>query len=245
MTALRDWAEASPPATASVLPTARATDPVDPVELRVGAERQRIATALHDEVSQLLFGMAGRAQRAKDLHADDPATLLATVGLLAEQLQEAQRRLRGVISGCGPADPADTVPTATQRALDDFADRTGIGGHLIVQGRPEHLPPSVERAALSCLRQALFNIERHARASIVIATLEYRPDRLCLVVQDDGRGLPAGFEPRAVPANGKHWGFGSMAEQVERLGGSVALRRVEEGGTQLSVLMPRPAPAAG
>lgn len=209
------------------------------VELRVSAERQRIATALHDEVSQLLFAMAGRARRAQELHADDPAELLATVRLLADQLQEAQQRLRVVISGCSPVDATDTVPTATQRDLDDFTDRTGVVSHLVLHGLPEHLPATVERVTLSCLRQALFNIERHARASIVIVTLDYRLDRLSLVVQDNGLGLPVGFEPRVVPADGHHWGFTSMAEQVERIGGSVVLRRVEEGGTQLRVELPR------
>jgi signal transduction histidine kinase len=216
---------------------------VDHTALRVSAERQRIASALHDEVSQLLFAMAGRARRAHELHSDDLAELRRTVATLNEQLQEAQDRLRGVIRDCGPAAAEDGIPATTQRNLDDFTDRTGVTAHLLLHGRPEHLPPSVERVALNCLRQALFNIERHAGAGLVIVTLDYRPDRLRLVVQDDGRGLPAGFEPRAVPADGHHWGFTSMAEQVERLGGSVELRRVEEGGTQLRVQLPRPAGA--
>ena len=216
---------------------------MDHADLRVSAERQRIASALHDEVSQLLFAMAGRARRSYELHADDPAELHATVRLLTEQLQEAQDRLRGVIRACGPTAAEDGVPATTQRNLDDFSDRTGITAHLLLHGQPEYLPPPVERVALNCLRQALFNIERHAAASLVIVTLDYRPDRLRLVVQDDGRGLPAGFEPRAVPSDGHHWGFTSMAEQVERLGGEVELRRVDEGGTQLRVQLPRPAGA--
>lgn len=247
MTALRDWATTATPATASPVPNlARSTGErttESHVELRVSAERQRIATALHDEVSQLLFAMTGRARRAQEIHADDPAELLATVRLLGEQLNEAQQRLRGVITGCGPTDATATVPTATQRDLDNFTERTGVVAHLMLHGHPEHLPVPVERVALSCLRQALFNIERHAHASVVIVTLDYREDRLGLIVQDNGLGLPAGFEPRAVPSDGHHWGFTSMAEQVERLGGSVILRRVDEGGTQLRVQLPRPLPA--
>jgi signal transduction histidine kinase len=222
---------------------------VDCVGLKVSAERQRIASALHDDVSQLLFAMAARARRAHELHADDPVELRTTVRLLADQLQEAQERLRGVIRACGPVSATDTVPAAAQRDLDDFTDRTGVTSHLLVHGRPRHLPPPVERVALSCLRQALFNIERHAHAGLAIVTLNYRADRLCLVVQDDGCGLPDGFEPRAVPADGHHWGFTSMAEQVERLGGSVLLRRVpgdhsdDHGGTQLRVELPTPVEA--
>ncbi|WP_037068960.1 sensor histidine kinase [Pseudonocardia acaciae] len=233
----------------------RRTTEIDHVDLKVSAERQRIAGALHDDVSQLLFAMAARARRAHDLHPDDPAELREALRLIAEQLQEAQQRVRGVISACGPTSASDTVPTAAQRDLDDFTDRTGVSADLLVRGRPVHLAPPVERVALSCLRQALFNIERHAHAGLVVVTLDYQPDRLAMIVQDDGRGLPDGFEPRAVPADGHHWGFTSMAEQVERLGGSVLLRRAPDsdvdsdmagdmaGGTQLRVELPRPAEA--
>jgi signal transduction histidine kinase len=145
-----------------------------------------------------------------------------------------------VIRNCAPVEPAEAVPAAAQRDIDSFTERTGIVGHLLVQGRPENLPAAVERAALNCLRQALVNIDQHADASIAVITLAYQPDRFCLVVQDDGLGLPVGFEPRAVPVEGHHWGFTSMAEQVERLGGSVLLRRIDEGGTQLRVELPVP-----
>ena len=218
-------------------------DPVEPdvdqLRLVRSAERQRIASALHDEVSPLLFALVGRARRAKHVHAGDPAALLATIQLLEDQLRQTQDRLREVISSCGPAGPADDVPTATQRDIDDFTSRTGTTAYLLVTGKPEQLSAAVTRVTLNCLRQALFNIERHAAASLVMVTVDYRTDRLRLVVQDDGRGLPAGFEPRAVPSNGHHWGFTSMAEQVERLGGAVELRRIEEGGTQLRLELPR------
>jgi len=56
----------------------------------------------------------------------------------------------------------------------------------------------VERVALNCLRQALFNIERHAAASLVIVTLDYRPTG-CGWSSDDGRGLPAVLSARPCP----------------------------------------------
>lgn len=91
---------------------------------------------------------------------------------------------------------------------------------------------------LNCLRQALFNVERHAGAGVVIVTLDYAPDELTLVVQDDGLGLPVGFERRAVPAAGQHWGFASMARQVEQRGGEVEIADGEDGGTRLRVRLP-------
>lgn len=242
MTALRDWA-----ATVRILEPVRALDAggtvhdaVDNTALRAGAERQRIAMDLHDDVAPLLFAMASRAQRALDENTEEPDAqrLLAALRTLVAEVQNTQDQLRAVIRGCAPVAPEEAVPAAAQRDIDAFTERTGVVGHLLVQGRPTNLPAAIERVALNCLRQALVNVDQHAEASIAIITLVYRPDRFCLVVQDDGLGLPAGFEPRAVPVAGHHWGFTSMAEQVERLGGSVQLRRIDEGGTQLRVELP-------
>jgi signal transduction histidine kinase len=246
MTALRDW-------TATVRSTDLAADhtqdgvegapaAVDPVGVKIAAERQRIALTLHDDVAPLLFAMATRIGRAlgeapEPPDGTDADPLRATLRLLDQELRTAQDRLRAVIRAGEPVEPAEAVPAATQRDVEAFTERTGVPAHLIVRGAPARLPAGVERVALHSLRQALVNVERHAEATVVVVTLEYRREHLCLVVQDDGRGLPAGYEPRAVPLNG-HWGFTSMAEQVERLGGSVQLRRVPEGGTLLRVELP-------
>jgi signal transduction histidine kinase len=238
MTALRDW-DATVRIAGQATPASAAGDPIDGTALRLGAERQRLALALHDDVAPLLFAMASRADRALEENTDepDPQRLLATLRTLTEELRATQEQLRGVIRDCGPTDPAEAMPAATQRDVDDFTARTGVSAHLVVRGTPASLPTAVERVALNCLRQALVNVERHAAADLAVVTLDYRTDRFCLVVQDDGRGLPTGFEPRAVPVNG-HWGFTSMVEQVERLGGSVVLRRMDEGGTQLRIELP-------
>jgi signal transduction histidine kinase len=245
MTALRDWAatvRAHEPA--RILEPVRSadtlTDSVDGAALRAGAERQRIALGLHDDVAPLLFAMASRVRRALDENADEPdgERLLVTLRTLADEVQSTQDQLRAVIRDCAPVEPAEGIPAAAQRDIEAFTERTGVVGHLLVQGLPTNLPASVERVALNCLRQALVNVHQHADASIAVITLAYQRDRFCLVVQDDGLGLPIGFEPRSVPAEGHHWGFTSMAEQVERLGGSVVLRRIDEGGTQLRVELP-------
>ena len=211
---------------------------VDPVEVRVAAERQRIASALHDDVSSALFAIAAGVQRAQALGTDDVAELRRTLDRIGDQVLDASDRLRAVLRSCTPAEPSDGVPAAAQRDLDDLTERSGINAHLLVRGRARTLSSSTERAALNCLRQALFNIERHAGASTVFVTLDYGFDEFTRVVQDDGRGLPRGFEPRVVPADGHHWGFASMARQVEQRGGSLELHAVEEGGTRLRVRLP-------
>lgn len=206
------------------------------VSLRVAAERQRIAGLLHDDVSSLLFAIAAGVQRAGV--CDDVAALRGALSRIGDQVLEASDRLREVLRTCTPVEPAEGVPAGVQRDLDDLAQRSGVAAHLVIRGRAREVSACAERAALHCLRQALFNIERHARAGTVVVTLDYRPDELVLVVLDDGQGLPVGFEPRVVPDAGRCWGFASMARQVEQCGGEVELSDVEEGGTRLRVRLP-------
>lgn len=208
------------------------------VTLKVAAERQRIAGLIHDDVSSLLFSMAAGLQRAEAIHTDDIDEMRAALARVSEQVVEVSDRLRAVLRSCTPVEPTEGVPTSAQRDLDDFTQRSGIAAHLVVRGRARSLSAAAERVSLNCLRQALFNIERHSRAGVVIVTLDYTPDELSLIVQDDGQGLPAGFEPRVVPESGHHWGFASMARQVEQRGGQVELTDVEDGGTRLRVRLP-------
>src|SRR5882757_1830697 len=130
MTALRDWA-----ATVRILEPVRALAPgetVDGATLRAGAERQRIALDLHDDVAPLLFAMASRVRRALDENAEAPDAdqLMATLRTLAGEVQNTQEQLRAVIRDCAPAEPAEAVPTAAQRDIEAFTERTGVAGHL-------------------------------------------------------------------------------------------------------------------
>lgn len=220
-------------------PTRQADVVESTVALRVSAERQRIAGLLHDDISSLLFSMSAGVQRAEILHADDADELRAALARVGDQVTEVSDRLRAVLRSCTPSEPVEGVPVAAQRDLDDLTERSGIDGHLIVRGSARTLPAATERAALNCLRQALFNIERHARATVVIVSLDYLADEeFVLVVQDDGCGLPADFELRVVPEGGHHWGFASMTRQVEQRGGEVEISDVEDGGTRLRVRLP-------
>jgi signal transduction histidine kinase len=223
--------------TVATLP-ARQVDVAGATEVAVAAERQRIAGVLHDDVSSLLFAIAAGVQRAELLHADDARELGRALSQVGRQVLEVSDRVRTVLRSCSPVEPSETVPAAVQRDLDDAAARSGLDTHLVLRGRARDLGHDAERVVLNCLRQALFNVERHAAADLVVVTLEYVPGRVELVVQDDGRGLPTGFVPTAVPVDGGRWGYASMLRQVEQLGGTLTVAGAEDGGTRLRVRLP-------
>jgi signal transduction histidine kinase len=204
--------------------------------LRISEERQRLAGTLHDDVAQLLFSINTSARRALELGPDaEQADVIHTI---QRDAQQAADRLRDVLEELAPSSPLETVPAAAQQDVDAFSERSGIPAYLILRGSVLALTSAAERALTGCLRQALFNIEQHAKATLVVVTLDYRTDGTQLVVQDDGQGVPDTFEVPAVPNGARHWGYTSMVRQVQQLGGSVSLRSAEEGGARFCAWVP-------
>jgi signal transduction histidine kinase len=205
--------------------------------LRVSEERQRLAGTLHDEVAQLLFSINTSASRALELGGAD-SEQANVIHAIQRDAQDAAEQLRVVLEELAPSSPLETVPAAAQQDVDAFSERSGVPAYLILRGSVATLPRTAERVLTACLRQTLFNIEQHARATLVVVTLDYQADGTYLVVQDDGQGVPASFEVPAVPSGAHNWGHPSMVRQVEQLGGSVSLRPVDDGGARFCAWVP-------
>ena len=203
---------------------------------QVHAERLRIASDLHDDVGQLLFGIGVAAARMARSAAEGPMTESALH--IEAQAHLAARRMREAFEALAPSDSHETVPLALRRELADLGFRAGLATNLIVRGTARTLAPRVETALVAGVRQALFNIEQHADANMVAVTLHFEEALVTLVVQDDGQGLPQGFELRAIPRGEHNWGLTSLLRRVEHLGGVLELTTNDDGGTTLRMTVP-------
>jgi signal transduction histidine kinase len=73
-------------------------------------------------------------------------------------------------------------------------------------------------------------------------TLRWAPERVTLVVSDDGGGDAAAVRRRleACSAAGEHFGLAGIGGRVRELGGCATVRRRRGGGVRLSVAVPLP-----
>jgi signal transduction histidine kinase len=94
------------------------------------------------------------------------------------------------------------------------------------------LPPRVEAALYRICQEALTNVARHAEAERVTVRLVATPDRVRLVVEDDGRG----FDASDVPED-RH-GLVGMRERTEMLGGTLEVRSGPGAGTRIEANVP-------
>ena len=104
-----------------------------------------------------------------------------------------------------------------------------------VTGEPKLLPEEMEQNLLRIAQEAVANALKHAAASRIWIRLSMEARRLCLRVEDNGRG----FEQQdAFSTVGGHFGLLGMRERAERLGGALSLHSRPGDGTQVEVTVP-------
>jgi signal transduction histidine kinase len=101
----------------------------------------------------------------------------------------------------------------------------------------ESLPVDLELPLFRVVQEALNNIARHARASLVWLCLASADDRtLSLTIRDNGRG----FDVATLPKVGRHGHLGlmQMRERVEAVGGELTVASQPGKGTEIQASLP-------
>ena len=196
--------------------------------------RRRIAADIHDDTAQAVAA-AGLRMDALAGTLEDPAQREAVVQARTA-LIEANRRLRRLLFELRPPalDEAGLGAALELFLTDSFAHD---GFDWRVENRLEDEPAPEARAILYRVAlEALTNVRKHAKASMVEVLLERRGVGVALRVRDDGAGfdLP---EPDA-PAEPGHIGLVSMRERAEAAGGRFAMSSTPGSGTTVEFWMP-------
>jgi two-component system, NarL family, sensor histidine kinase DesK len=200
------------------------------------AERERIGRDLHDLLGHTLSLIALKSELAGKLlargdSADARAVAQREIVEVSRVAREALTQVRAAVTGIRAAGMAAELASAklllecegvTLRYSVDDA-QTDAGG---LDGRA--LPPGVETALAMTVREAVTNIQRHARAHTAEIALRMRGGEAVLEISDDGRG------GAIVPGNG----LGGMRERVEALGGRLRIDSVKGSGTKIEVRLP-------
>jgi signal transduction histidine kinase len=206
------------------------------------AERQRLATDIHDTLAQGLTSILMLIQAAQaDLDGSHPRAG-RHLDLAARTARENLAETRALVEDLAPAQlEGSTLPDALRRlsrAPGVDASSAGLRGttpappvNFDVSGVPRPLPMATEVVLLRVCQEALANVRKHADARSAAVRLDYDPAAIRLEVSDDG----AGFDPARV--NGGY-GLRGMRTRVAEAGGTLTVRSAPGTGTQVSVLVP-------
>jgi signal transduction histidine kinase len=201
-------------------------------------ERRRLRRDLHDGLGPQLSSQALTIDAVRALMRRDPDAAAELLLDLKADAQNAVADIRRLVYGLRPPALDDL---GLLGALRESAAQYSAKGLNVSLEEPEKLPPlsaAVEVAAYRIAQEALTNVVRHAGASTCTISLAIEDgDVLCLVVRDDGRGIPDPQENSSVRAG---VGMASMHERAAELGGSLVVEPLLEGGTRVRARLPLP-----
>ena len=128
---------------------------------------------------------------------------------------------------------ASGLAGAVDETVRAFENRTGVPVRLQNRYLGAELTANELVHLTHILREALSNVEKHARAKSVAVTVEgLEGGGFRLAVEDDGIGLPEKAEKAS------HFGLGIMAERAQALHGTLTCSRRPEGGTKVELIRP-------
>lgn len=191
--------------------------------LAASAERERIGRDLHDLLGHTLSMVALKSELAGRLIERDPSAAHREMADVARVAREALSQVRSAVSGIRAA--ALAAELASARLLLEAA-----GVQMEYWHDPQALPADVETCLALVLREAVTNIQRHARANRVEVTVIAGAERVVMRVRDDGRG----------GVNERGNGLTGMRERIEARSGMLAIESPRGRGTSIEVTLPLP-----
>jgi signal transduction histidine kinase len=194
-------------------------------------ERKRIARELHDELGQTMTALhfdLKWLQEHVDTRQPDVASRLHTMQTLLGRTVDTVRRISedlrpGMLDDLGLA-------AAIEHHVGKFQAQTGIACDLAMNPAEFELDDQTATALFRILQESLTNVARHSGASRVTIRLQELGDKILLVIQDDGRGLPP---PGNQTQTKKTYGLLGMRERVKMLGGTLDIFNEAGAGARI------------
>lgn len=187
------------------------------------AERERIGRDLHDLLGHTLSLVALKSDLAGRLIDRDPQAARNEINEVSRVARDALAQVRRAVTGIRAAGLAAELASARLLLESD-------GVTLRYEAQDVALPADLETVLALSLREAVTNIQRHARATLAEVTLARGDGHVQLRIRDNGVGSAA------VPGNG----LSGMRERVEARGGRLRIDSTLRQGTCVEIALPLP-----
>ena len=195
-------------------------------------ERRALSRELHDEVGQslsaVLMELRNLSAGLKVRSEDQSLSHVETIKGLVENTVRVVRNM-ALLLRPSMLDDLGLIPALKWQARES-AKHTSMDVTVATELDSDNLPDEYKTCIYRVVQEALHNCARHSHATTVRIRVEQRPDRLMLIIQDDGEG----FDVRHM----KGLGLLGVQERVARLGGKSSIHSKPGRGTILTVELP-------
>lgn len=200
----------------------------------IEAERKHLARELHDELGQGLTALHLDIEWLSGKVVHVTPEIEDRFGAIRQMIATTADAMRHI---CEDMRPGTLDDLGLEAALEDHAQRflvkSGIRCNLSMDRSDHGLSDPASTALFRIFQEALTNIQRHAAASVVTATLEDSGDAVILRIEDNGKGLPE----NALADD--RFGLRGMRERARLLNGTFAIDSSRGQGTRIEVRIPR------
>jgi two-component system sensor histidine kinase DesK len=187
------------------------------------AERERIGRDLHDLLGHTLSLITLKSELANRLFERDPVASRREIAEVESVARDALTQVRRAVTGIRAAGFAAELASAKL-----LLESNGV--RLDYDLADIALPADIETVLAMTVREAVTNIQRHARASRAHVMLQVENKQLRLQIEDDGRG------GAIVPGNG----LTGMRERLSTIDADVRVESQRGRGTIVRVTLPLP-----
>jgi PAS domain S-box-containing protein len=191
-----------------------------------------IARDLHDTVGQNIGYLRMKLDHLSETGFPVQEDLKKEITNMLKVANESYDLIRGTLSVLQSGGLADPLALFIQYA-NQVEERSHFKINVSSQGEPRPLSPNQVRQLFYVFREALSNIEKHARAGQVSVALTWESANLNMMIADDGHGFR--LDDTQVR---HHYGLKFMKERIELVNGSFSVLSKDGSGTKIKITLP-------
>lgn len=191
--------------------------------------RNQLARDMHDEIGSNLAGIAVISETSA-LQADATSEDWQEINRIAHETSDAMREVLWLV-GARQESGIDLMEHL-QRVAKRLLPAHDVRWLAIAENLPPAWPANAQREVFLFFKEALTNIQRHARAGLVELSARLIGHALELRIQDDGRGFDTSAQPSGI-------GLDSLKARAKNLDGTCEILSSEKG-TQITLRVPLP-----
>jgi two-component system sensor histidine kinase DegS len=201
-------------------------------------ERKRIARDLHDDVSPDIIILMQKLDNLTSTQRLKLSTVRENIEEVRGQAVKALESLRATAQGLRPRIIDDVGLVAALEWIAEELERDQkIQTRVETRNMERELSPETQILLFRIAQEALNNIRKHARASMVTIRVEGGENNITMTVTDDGQGFEAPGKIEGMVSAGR-LGLMGMHERARLLNGTLQIKSAPGKGTEVTVKIP-------